>query len=130
MILDTTFLIDLTHRDAAALAKAKEIDAAGVPARIPTPALFELWRGVHLAKQDQSERARVLALLAAYTTAPLDADAARRAGEVDAAMVRAKTPVDPEDAMIAGIALAVGEPVLSRNVKHFGRMPGVRVETY
>jgi len=130
VILDTTFLIDLTRRDAAAVAKAKALDAAGAVVRIPTPALFELWRGVHLAKQGQAERARVLALLAAYATAPFDAAAARHAGEIDAALIRAKTPVDPEDAMIAGIALAVAEPVLTRNVKHFARMPGVLVETY
>jgi tRNA(fMet)-specific endonuclease VapC len=130
VILDTTFLIDLIRRDAAAVTKAKALDDAGAAVRIPTPALFELWRGVYLAKPDPAERARVLSLLAAYAAASFDAAAARHAGEVDAAMIRAKTPVDPEDAMIAGIALAVAEPVLSRNVKHFRRMPGVRLETY
>jgi len=130
MILDTSFLIDLLHRDAAALAKARELDSGSQRVLIPAPALFELWRGVHLAARGQEEAARILSVLAAYPVAPLDSAAARRGGEVDAMMIKAGTQIDPEDAMIAGIALVNHDRVLTRNTKHFSRISTLQVEGY
>lgn len=38
--------------------------------------------------------------------------------------------MDPEDAMIAGIARVNGEAVVTRNLRHFKGIKGVAVETY
>ncbi|KAF5434089.1 putative nucleic acid-binding protein, contains PIN domain [Candidatus Methanophagaceae archaeon] len=38
--------------------------------------------------------------------------------------------IDPEDAMIAGIALINDESVLTRNVEHFSRIRDLKIETY
>jgi predicted nucleic acid-binding protein len=38
--------------------------------------------------------------------------------------------VDPEDAMVAGIAKVHGEKVLTKNLKHFQGIEGVNVESY
>ncbi len=38
--------------------------------------------------------------------------------------------IDPEDAMLAGIAKSHHEKVLTRNVKHFSRIEGLTIETY
>lgn len=130
MLLDTTFLIDLMKGDEAAVARAKAIQREGGAARIPTPALFELWRGVHLAARTADEERKVLGLLSVYPWASLDGDGAARAGEIDALLLRRREPIDPEDSMIAGIALARGEPLLTRDARHFARIPGLQVETY
>ena len=130
MLLDTTFLIDLMDEDVKAIARARALEASRTEVRIPAPALFELWRGVHLAARSAEEASRVARLLASYGVAALDSSAAARGGEVDAILIRGRTPIDPEDAMIAGIALARGEPLLTRNVRHFSRVSGLRVETY
>jgi predicted nucleic acid-binding protein len=130
MLLDTSFLVDLLDRDPAALARARSLERDGIATRIPTPALFELWRGVHLAARTSEEADRVVGLLAAYASAPLDGPAAAAAGEIDARLIKAGTPIDPEDSMIAGIALAMGDALLTRNVRHFSRIPRVRVEEY
>ena len=130
MLLDTSFLIDVMKGHEAAVARAKAIQREGAGARIPTPALFELWRGVHLAARTSDEERKVLGLLGVYPWAPLDGDGAAQAGEVDAALLRRGDQIDPEDSMIAGIALARGEPILTRDARHFGRIPGLQVETY
>jgi len=118
------------NRDPAALDRARELERDGADTRIPTPAMFELWRGVHLAAESPPEAERVANLLAAFPSAPFDATAAARAGEVDARLLREGAPIDPEDAMIAGIALALGDVVLTRNVRHFSRITGLRLEGY
>ncbi len=38
--------------------------------------------------------------------------------------------IDPEDAMIAGIALINNESVLTKNVEHFSRIRDLKIETY
>lgn len=38
--------------------------------------------------------------------------------------------IDPEDAMIAGIALINNETVLTKNVEHFSRIRDLKIETY
>lgn len=130
MILDTSFLIDLMNRDAAALSRAKALERSGEELRVPAPSLFELWRGVHLAAKTAQEAQKVTAILGGFPIAPLDAAAARRAGEVDAELIKRGAQNDPEDSMIAGIALVLGQPLLTRNGRHFSRVPDLQVESY
>lgn len=117
-------------RDRGAVSRAKSIERAGEDFRIPAPALFELWRGVHLAARTAEEAERVTGLLALYTVVPLDAEGARVAGRVDAELLRQGHALDPEDSMIAGITLSLGETLLTRNVRHFSRVPGLRIQEY
>jgi predicted nucleic acid-binding protein len=72
----------------------------------------------------------VTAILRGFPIAPLDAAAANPAGEVDADLIKQGAQIDPEDAMIAGIALEFRQPLLTRNVRHFSRVPRLQVESY
>ena len=60
----------------------------------------------------------------------LDARGAERAGDIEGKLIKHGIMIQPLDSMIAGIALTKGERVLTRNTKHFGRVPGLVVETY
>ena len=44
--------------------------------------------------------------------------------------IKEKTKIDPEDAMLAGIAIQNNEPLLTRNRKDFAGIPELKVETY
>jgi predicted nucleic acid-binding protein len=61
---------------------------------------------------------------------PLDLESAFLAGDIQKELIRKGEIIDPEDCMIAGIALKSNEPLLTRNLKHFKRIPGLQVETY
>lgn len=61
---------------------------------------------------------------------PLDAEAAARAAEVRAALARAGTPIGHYDTLIAGHALALGVPLVTRNAREFERVPGLAVEAW
>jgi len=45
-------------------------------------------------------------------------------------MVKEKAKIDPEDAMLAGIAIQNNEPLLTRNRKDFIGIPELKLETY
>jgi tRNA(fMet)-specific endonuclease VapC len=53
-----------------------------------------------------------------------------RAGELLAALEAAGTPLGTEDVMIAATALALDLTVVTRNVRHFGRVARLRVENW
>lgn len=124
MILDATFLIDLVAEDAGAVAKLEEIDDRRLT--VPTLAYTEvgIWIDPNAAPADRFE-----SVMGQLTLVPYDAEAARRAVDVQRQLVSQGEPIGAVDAMIAGIALARDEPVVTRNVDEFSRTP-VRVSPY
>lgn len=58
---------------------------------------------------------------------PFDAVSARKSAEIWAQLRARGQPIGEVDTMIAGVALAHGFAVVSRNVVHFSRVPGLVV---
>lgn len=130
MILDTTVLVDLLRKDRAAAARVRALEGAGEPMRVPTPVIFELWEGVERSDKPEAALAEVTRLLDAYAVLSLEARHAMRAGRVSGSLVRRGVALDPVDVIIAGMALEEDDAVLTRNLRHFGRVPGLRTEGY
>jgi tRNA(fMet)-specific endonuclease VapC len=65
------------------------------------------------------------ALLEAVPALPLDSPAADRAAEVRRNLERSGEPIGMGDSLIAGIVLAVGGDLLTRNTRHFSRVNGL-----
>jgi tRNA(fMet)-specific endonuclease VapC len=130
VLADTSFLIDLMQDDGRAKAKAEKLIGESTPIIVGTPTIFELYVGVGLAVKSSEEREKVLDALQSLTQLPLDAPSAARAGLVYAQKKKEGATIDPEDAMIAGIALESQQTLLTRNTKHFLGIPGLKVEGY
>jgi tRNA(fMet)-specific endonuclease VapC len=127
---DTTVLVDLLRGTEAAQAVVRRLESEGVLLWIPTPAVFELWEGVERADRPDGEARRIEAVLGDYTVLAFERRHAARAGRVSGALLRRGTMLDPLDAQIAGMALEERVPVLTRNARHFDRVPGLKVATY
>lgn len=130
MIADTTVLVDLLRGDEAAQGEVRRLESEGVLLWVPTPAVFELWEGVERADRPDEEARRIDAVLADYTVLAFERRHAARAGRLSGALLRRGTMLDPLDAQIAGMALEERFPVLTRNARHFERVPGLEVATY
>lgn len=124
MILDATFLIDLIAGDPAATAKLEEMSDRLLA--VPTLAYTEVGVGI---RPDTAEARRFEAVMAQLTLVPYDAEAARRAVDVQRGLHEQGDAIGAIDAMIAGIAIARDEPILTRNVGEFKRTPA-RVSPY
>lgn len=61
---------------------------------------------------------------------PFDVDDAHAAGAIRAELQRLGTPIGPYDVLIAGQALARGLIVITRNVREFQRVKGLRLENW
>jgi tRNA(fMet)-specific endonuclease VapC len=130
LLVDTTFLVDVMRNDAGAVGKAKELADGNVPVLVGAPSIFELYVGVGLSVKSSEEREKVLDVLRSLAQLPLDSQSATRAGLIYAQRAREGMKMDPEDAMLAGIAVENHQPLVTRNRRHFSGIPDLKVEGY
>jgi predicted nucleic acid-binding protein len=119
IIADTDVLIDaLAGRDAGQ--RIADGMRSGALATTSVTA-FELGSG---ARNDIA-RERIRVLLEGLHVLPFDLEAARRATGVRLALEEQGRPIGMADYLIAGVCLASGAALLTRNRAHFERVPGL-----
>ena len=84
---------------------------------------FELLSGAKNPKQ----LARLLQLLGAVPSLGLDDAAADAASEIRRSLERSGNQIGMADSLIAGIVIANGGTLLTRNRRHFERVPGIKL---
>jgi tRNA(fMet)-specific endonuclease VapC len=84
---------------------------------------FELLSGARSPKQ----LARLFQLLEAVPSPGLDDAAADAAREIRRSLERSGKPIGMTDCLIAGIVTSNGGTLLTRNRRHFERVPGIRL---
>lgn len=129
MILDTTVLVDLLRNEKNAVKKIKELEENNEALSTTTISVFEIMQGIPKnASLEKTEK--VGKLFESITILRFDYDSAVIAGDIQRGLRISGKLIDPEDAMIAGIAKIHNEPVLTRNTKHFERIPDMKIKSY
>lgn len=90
---------------------------------------FELVRGA-MKSTDPKSRTEVDTYLAVVDSLPFDSAAAEHAADIRVGLETAGTPIGQYDVLIAGHARSLNAIVVTRNTKHFERVPGLRVERW
>ena len=130
MIVDTTFVIDIMRKDERALLKLKQFVSRGEPQIVTVLTLFELYSGIMQSNKPDVEKQRVLQILSNLIIWHFDAESAEKSGEIDGGLCKQGKKIDTVDSMIAGIAIAKGERLLTRNIKDFSKIVGLDIESY
>ncbi|MBI5072642.1 PIN domain-containing protein [Candidatus Woesearchaeota archaeon] len=130
MILDTTFLIDLMNNDESARHKAEVLFNHGSLTYISTVTIFELHSGLARSGKSSPEQNKVRNVLDQQNIIPIDSTIAERAGDIHGALITQGQMLGSMDCLIAATALLNRETVLTRNVKDFQRIPGLKIESY
>jgi tRNA(fMet)-specific endonuclease VapC len=119
IIADTDVFLDFLEGEGAH-GRVADLLRAG---RLATTAVtvFEIWRGL---ESDVDRELTRRALRGVRVFAVTDA-AAKRAAAVHQRLIG--TPIGERDTLIAGVCLAIGRPLLTANVRHFKRVPGLEV---
>lgn len=129
--LDSTFLIDFFRVESDAVAKFKEILLKD---KVITTAVnaAELIMGLYDTKGVQEKQvAAARSLLSKITVLKLDLAAVMKASEIKADLMRKGSMVNDSDVLISAIMLLNGcSAILTRDVKDFERISGIRVITY
>jgi tRNA(fMet)-specific endonuclease VapC len=131
---DTAFLIDLERewaleRPGAAFEFLEGLDDDEIVA-VSVFSVAELRLGAELSRNPDKKHKEIDDLLAGWLVVyPGDNFASRFAREAGA-LRRSRDVVSAMDLMIAVAALLDNAPVVTRNVKDFSRVPGLRVLSY
>ena len=131
-LLDTDILSNLLKRTPSTALIAR---LASVPAErqfTSSITLGELFYGAHRLGPHASVLLERLdrTLLPNLPALPFDEAAARCYGETRAELERLGTPLGDADLRIGSIALARGLTVVTGNLRHFQRIPGLSVENW
>lgn len=128
IILDTNVLSALMRTPPEAVVVAWLDQQSADAIWITTVTLFETRLGLSLLPDGRRRQiletafARLLDAELNNRVLPLDSAAALHAATLAAERQRAGRPVDIRDTLIAGIALARGATLATRNIRHFQRL--------
>jgi tRNA(fMet)-specific endonuclease VapC len=123
-LVDTDIAIEaLRKRDQELMAQMR---AAGTVA-LSSISLYELRFGAERSADPERNHRAVDELVAATIVLPFDHVVAAEAGVIRAALAGAGTPIGPYDVLIAAHARVRDLTLVTRNVKEFRRVDGLRV---
>jgi tRNA(fMet)-specific endonuclease VapC len=122
IVADTDVLIDaLRGRDPVAKRVAEEIKAGNLATTVLS--CFELLSG----SRDDGERERVGDLLEALRVLPLDPEAAELAAALRRQLEARGETIGLADYLIAGICQSRSAALMTRNRRHFDRVPRLQL---
>jgi tRNA(fMet)-specific endonuclease VapC len=91
--------------------------------------VYELETGIAKSTGAAKRRSQLDQLLKAVAVVPFGIEEAKAAAAIRARLEQDGAPIGPMDTLIAGTALAHGGVLVTRNIREFGRVPGLRVGT-
>ena len=126
-LLDTTFLIDLLNGDKSTIKIAKENEQL-LTTQIN---MYEVIRGIFLRDNPTSGLLKATEMFENIRILQLDNNAIIKAAEIFADLTKKGKMIADNDCITAGIALSNNvNKIVTKNIKHFKRIKGIKVENY
>ncbi len=91
---------------------------------------YELYYGARRSDNPEKSYSEVNSLLRSIPILEFDNHAALKAGDIQAELMVIGRPVNLLDALIAGVVITNNEVLLTRNIDHFGRIPGLKCTSW
>ena len=129
-LLDTNILIEFVHGNRDIIDRILHIGFNHCCMSIIS--LQELYYGAYNTpnkKFFEQEITRIEMLRQRFDILPLP-EQADGYGQIKASLIKSEKPVDDFDMLIGGQAISTDLTVVTDNLKHFNRMPGVKVENW
>lgn len=125
---DTDFLIGLKDQDEKAIEKMEQLESRGDTVSTTAINIAEFYFGAYRVKDKGTALDQADKLLETLPALPLDFAAAKLYGQLSEKLK--SNMIEPLDLLIASIAIANRQTLLTRNMKHFERVPGLTVESW
>ncbi|MBI2543599.1 MAG: type II toxin-antitoxin system VapC family toxin [Candidatus Aenigmarchaeota archaeon] len=125
-ILDTDFLIAVLNKETS-LDKIKELESEAIATTIfnKQEILFGIFSEEKKEDYDSTKQ-----LLDSLPTVGYDDESMMYAVKSSVYLRKRGSPIGVIDEMIAGICLRHSVPIVTRNTRHFARIPGLKVESW
>jgi tRNA(fMet)-specific endonuclease VapC len=127
-LLDTDTCIDVLRQRPGMIQRLRQF--APTDCAVSMVTVYELFCGLAKAQHPDEEREKVQRFVSAVMELPLDRAAAEHAANVRAELERQGTVIGPYDLLIAGQAMAGGLTLVTKNVREFQRVNGLKLESW
>ena len=127
--LDSDFIVDFLRQKQNAILKMESLKGHTV---VSTEVNYlEVLYGILIKKQvPKKEFVSAQEFFSSMPNMPLNHTAAYNTANIATSLKKVGQEIGFSDTMIAGICLANNCPLLTKNIKHFSRIKGLKVETY
>ncbi len=126
LCLDSATLIDLIRGQSPKVRDNYRVAVqSGLEFAVPAVVMHELFSGIATSRNPSVERERMEEALIGLPVLDLKADDVETTGKVAGDLRACGRSIGDIDTLIAGQALARGWTVVTRNVRHFGRVEGL-----
>ncbi len=127
--MDTTAIIDLFKGDKNLI---KLLEKTKTPVVSTQMNYLELMFGLDISKGDHIREMEYYdELFEEVHTLPLNKEASKKAAKIFWNLKRSGNTIDKFDCIVAGILLSSGiDKIITRNVKHFEKISGIKVLKY
>jgi len=132
---DTTYLIDLVNGDPKAVELARELDELYEEVGLSVISVEEYLRGIYYLYWDNKtllkrKLAEAWNDLRAFEILPITQRIAAKAAEIEVMLIKCGKMLSLADILIASTAISHELVLITRNVEHFERIPGLKVKVY
>jgi len=127
--LDTDVLIDYLRMPSGEMERIMEcVFDKTLSARITSVNSFELWHGTFLSTK-KTLPSCTEDFISRFEVVGFDYDSSVEAGRVSADLKKRGEPIEIRDLFVACICKSKNMPLITRNVKHYRRIRGLKVLT-
>lgn len=130
MIEDTTFVIDVLQGDEGAIEMLDRIEEQHIPEKLSSITVLKIFEGIQRSDYPESDKEKVKSILTSKHIVRAGEEIMKVAGNISGRLYREGRPIDREDCIVAATSLHENEPVITRNIDHFERVPEVSIERY
>ncbi len=127
--IDTDIIIDYLKNERSVFDKVIALKDKEIPIFTTTVNSFELYRGnLRLSKKSQEDAVELF--LNNIRIFDFTLDASKKAADIFEQLQSQGEMIELTDIMIAAICILRNEKLLTRNVKHFSRIPELKLESF
>ena len=134
-LADTSFLIDLINNKSRAVKLASILDNTGEVVGLSVISVEEYLRGIFYLyrgreKTLKEKLSKAKRDLSAFEILPLTFEIAEKAAEIEAYLMKNGIIIGYADILIAATAKANDLILITNNVRHFKRIPKLKIQSY
>ena len=118
-------MVALLRGDSSAADYIGDLESREIPTATTPVNAYELFVGAWRSTRSEVNLREAAGLLRDLPILSYDIDAAFQIARIHSALSRRGELIGVEDEFIAGIAVRYGEPLVTRNLSHFRKVPGL-----
>jgi len=128
--LDTDFIISLLRNETEAVRRAKEYDELKTQTSTTVMSAFEVYLGALGSQARDRNLKEAEDFFSSIEVLHLTHESAKRSSEITSHLMKRGSSIGIRDSIIAGITIIEDRMLVTRNISHFGRIPGLKIEKW